>query len=244
MCQSDRTRVEVPCSLKGWPWLDAQNCYVNPEPVSTEPDGSRLWRGRTTGAIFECSPMGPDGVAVGSSWLVWLNYTPAPEPVDPAVLAQRAVDSMQLRAIEIGMAPEPNNADPNILIRMPNQVFAADSGPETTGPNSAEASAGGITVTATAELASVTVDPGDGSDSVPCTTDQLSTSTRALEGADICSVTWEHTSTAQGGGTYDLSVTSSWEVQWSGGGESGAMAFDLVNTRPVAVIDRKVNLVP
>ncbi|WP_143556908.1 hypothetical protein [Serinibacter salmoneus] len=67
---------------------------------------------------------------------------------------------------------------------------------------------------------------------------------RALEGLDICSMGWERTSTAQPGGTYDLTVTSSWQVEWSGGGEAGTMAFDLVNTRPVAVIDRKVNLVP
>ncbi|WP_143556906.1 hypothetical protein [Serinibacter salmoneus] len=197
------------------------------------------------GGMFRCYIGGPEQGAGANFILISLPVAPpATTPPSPALLAQRAVDSMQLRAIDIGMAPEPDNADPNILIRMPNQVFAADSGPETTGPNSAEASAGGITVTATAELASVTVDPGDGSATTPCTTDQLSTSTRALEGADVCSVVWERTSTAQPGGTYDLAVTSSWQVEWSGGGEAGTIAFDLVNTRPVAVIDRKVNLVP
>lgn len=142
------------------------------------------------------------------------------------------------------MAPEPDNADPNILIRMPNQVFAADAGPQTTGPNSASASAGGVTVTATASLVEVMVDAGDGTPSVACTADQLATEQRALEGAGICSVAWERTSYEQPAGVYALTVSSSWEVEWSGGGESGMIPLDLVNSRDVAVRDRAVVLVP
>lgn len=135
--RSARTVTEIPCEVDGLVWVSASNCYVDPVPISLDEDGS--------GGTFRCYIGGPDQGASGVAITIWLPVAPpaSAAPPSPAVLAQRAVDSMQLRAIEIGMAPEPNNADPNILIRMPNQVFAADSGPETTGPNSAEASAGG-----------------------------------------------------------------------------------------------------
>lgn len=46
------------------------------------------------------------------------------------------------------------------------------------------------------------------------------------------------------GGVYALTVSSSWEVEWSGGGESGVIPLGLVNSRDVAVRDRAVVLVP
>lgn len=101
-----------------------------------------------------------------------------------------------------------------------------------------------ITVTAHGKLAGIDIDPGDGSAPLTCTATELAATQRALEGPGICSVTWERTSTDQPRGTYPLTVTTHWEITWSGGGEAGVITFDLTNTRPVAVRDRKVNLVP
>lgn len=217
-------------------------CYLANEPLSTDPtDGSSLWQGRTDGAIHMClSDLTGFGTA---NWPVWVAPAEEAGP-SPAELAQQAVDSMELRAVEIGMAPEPDNADPNILIRMPNQVYASNAGPSALGPTSASASAGGITVTAEGRPTGIDIDPGDGSAPFSCTTTELAATQRALEGPGICSVTWERTSTEQPDGTYPLTVTTHWEVTWEGGGESGVITFDLTNTRPVAVRDRKVNLVP
>lgn len=217
-------------------------CYLDPEPLSTDPsDGLAAWDGHTDGAIHECRSDVPGVLTI--TWPVWVAPAADAGP-SPAELAQQAVDSMELRAVEIGMAPEPNNADPNILIRMPNQVYATNAGPNALGPRSASASAGGITVTAHGKLAGIDIDPGDGSAPLTCTATELAATQRALEGPGICSVTWERTSTDQPRGTYPLTVTTHWEITWSGGGEAGVITFDLTNTRPVAVRDRKVNLVP
>lgn len=232
----------IDCTSGEYVWRADHMCYLDPEPLSTDPtDGLPAWNGQTDGAIHMCFS---DTFGGGSAnWPVWVAPAEEAGP-SPAELAQQAVDSMELRAVEIGMAPEPDNADPNILIRMPNQVYATNAGPNALGPTSASASAGGITVTAEGRPTGIDIDPGDGSAPFSCTTTELAATQRALEGPGICSVTWEHTSTEQPDGTYPLTVTTHWEVTWEGGGESGVITFDLTNTRPVAVRDRKVNLVP
>ena len=62
---------------------------------------------------------------------------------------QIAIENMHLRAIDIGIAPEPG-PDSIGLVGMPVWMWAANPDEHTVGPITESASAGGITVTATA----------------------------------------------------------------------------------------------
>ena len=72
---------------------------------------------------------------------------------------------MHLSAIDIGIAPKPG-PDSVGLVGMPVWMWAKNPSDQTVGPLTATASAGGITITATATLFRITWDMGDGTEVV------------------------------------------------------------------------------
>src|SRR3546814_3167632 len=68
---------------------------------------------------------------------------------------------MALRAIDVGITPEPG-ANRIGLVGMPVCIWAANPDDNTYGPITATASAGGITITATANVRKVTWQMADG----------------------------------------------------------------------------------
>lgn len=149
-------------------------------------------------------PEGPPGGAVA---------------VDPAVLAQEALDKMLLRPPEIGITPKPGGMG---LVGMPVYLWT-ERAPETYGPNVASASAGGITVTATAKVAKIVWQMGDGK-TVTCTTP--GTPYKAAYGtkpSPDCGHRYAKPSVA-GAGTYHVVATSTWTIDWQATtGQSGQM---------------------
>ncbi|MFC7512143.1 ATP/GTP-binding protein [Streptomyces thermocarboxydus] len=133
---------------------------ADPQP----PAGSLDWQGHEPGdgAVYEqtCGWGGVDGDVIVR--MVWLADPPPQETVDPAVLAQRAVDSMTLLG--------PDIASPRVAgkytVGVPMWMWVNRSA-TTYGPNTASASAGGITVTATAKVSKIVWKMGDGA-SVTC----------------------------------------------------------------------------
>ncbi|MFG2440566.1 ATP/GTP-binding protein [Streptomyces sp. NPDC048508] len=139
--------------------------------------------------------------------------------VDPAQLAQQAVDSMTLLGPEIQIRPRPSGQG---VVGMPVWMWTTKSA-ETYGPNSASASAGGMTVTAIAKVKRIVWNLGDGS-SVTCTT----AGTRyekefGKKDSPDCGTRYKEPSTTMPGGRYHVTATSTWQVDWqvNGGGESG-----------------------
>lgn len=181
---------------------------AEPQP----PAGSLDWEGHEPGdgAVYEesCTYTGVDDYVVTT--MVWADEQPQGGGVDPAVLAQQAVDEMLLRGPEIGITPKPGGKG---VVGMPVYMWT-EEGPETYGPNVASASAGGITVTATAKVTKIVWNMGDGK-TVACTT--AGTPYKAEYGkkpSPDCGHRYTVPSSTTGSGTFHVTATSTWTIDW------------------------------
>ncbi|WP_240435009.1 ATP/GTP-binding protein [Streptomyces sp. YIM 130001] len=143
------------------------------------------------------------------------------EEVDPAQLAQQAVDKMLLRGADIGITPKPGGKG---VVGMPVYLWT-DTGPETYGPNVATASAGGVTVTATAKVSRIDWDMGDGK-TVTCTTAGTPYKTAyGKKPSPDCGHRYEQPSSSTASGKFHVTATSTWSIDWqvTGSGEAGEL---------------------
>ena len=204
---------EVPCSNPELgTWSNARACYIkaeSPPPPLTD----AAWNGNTTGSIYRCSS---SGIWSGpGSYLFWADTAPGVVP-DPRVLAQQAVTQMRLRAVTIGMAPDPSPGSVG-LVGLPIWLWVASPDQSTWGPNTKTASAGGYSVTATGKVTQVVWSMGDGG-TVACTSTGTSyTDSFGMSASPDCGYRY----TKQG--TYTVTATSYWTINWSGIGESGVI---------------------
>ncbi len=204
---------EVPCSNPELgTWSNARACYIkaeSPPPPLTD----AAWSGNTTGSIYRCSA---SGIWSGpGSYLFWADTAPGVVP-DPRVLAQQAVTQMRLRAVTIGMAPDPSPGSVG-LVGLPIWLWVASPDQSTWGPNTKTASAGGYSVTATGKVTQVVWSMGDGG-TVACTSTGTSyTDSFGMSASPDCGYRY----TKQG--TYTVTATSYWTINWSGIGESGVI---------------------
>ena len=124
---------------------------------------------------------------------------------------------MDLKAVRIGIAPKPDD-DSIGIVGMPVWMWARQPDAETVGPATATASAGGITVTATASLLKVTWSMGDGA-KVVCTTAGTPYKPEfGMQSSPDCGHTYQTSSAGQEGDRFTVTATSSWVVSWSGAG--------------------------
>lgn len=195
------------------------NCtyeLADPQP----PAGSADWEGHAPGdgAVYErtCRP-GQEGYIVVQ--MVWLAEPPGgEEAVDPAVLAQQAVDKMTLLGPDIA-SPRPAG---KYVVGVPMWLWVNQSA-TTYGPNTASASAGGVTVTATANVSKIDWRMGDGS-TVTCNGPGTPYSGSAgMAESPTCGHVYARTSAGAAGGKYTVTATSTWTIDWQGGGASGQL---------------------
>ena len=223
---------EVPCSSSdGW-WVQSQQCYakvLQPKPPFSDP----AWGGRTTGQVYECTrPVGIGPVSGVAFWL-WLATPPNGAPPDPQVLARQAVARMNLRAISIGIVPEPGAGSVGI-IGMPTWMWAQNPGATTWGPQTQSASVGGFTVTATAKAERTVWTMGDGA-TVTCTgPGTVYADSYGKQSSPTCG----HTYTRQG--TYTVRATTYWVVTWVGIGLSGTIPLDFTDTTTITMGEAQV----
>ena len=189
---------------------------ADPQP----PAGSLDWQGHEPGdgAVYEqtCGWGGVDGDVIVR--MVWLADPPPQETVDPAVLAQRAVDSMTLLG--------PDIASPRVAgkytVGVPMWMWVNRSA-TTYGPNTASASAGGITVTATAKVSKIVWKMGDGA-SVTCNGPGTPyTSSQGMAESPTCGHVYSKTSAGAQNGKFPVTATSTWTINWQGGGQAGQL---------------------
>lgn len=198
---------------------DPQPWIGDPVWAGHRPEDGTVW-------TFTCPRPAGFGPGVWSGLIFLANGagSPAAPAVDPRVLAQQAIASMTLRAPEIRMAPPPGSASG--LVGLPVWMWVERSA-DTIGPARASASAGGVTVTAVAQVSRVFWDMGDGS-TVTC---GLGTPYREGAGSTSpdCGYVYAQASRRHvpGGGPWPITATSAWTITWSGGGLSGTETLEL-----------------
>ncbi|MGY9067022.1 ATP/GTP-binding protein [Streptomyces sp. CAS3] len=189
---------------------------VDPKP----PAGWPGWKGadpkRNDAYFYGCTDGGldnPDGFVVAP-----LGRPPAPR-VDPRQLAQRAVDSMTLLGPDIASP----HAAGKYTVGVPMWMWVKESA-TAYGPNTASATAGGITVTATAKVSKIVWTMGDGA-SVTCLGPGTAyTPVEGMAQSPTCGHVYSRTSAGADNGKFALTATSTWTINWQGGGQAGQLS--------------------
>jgi len=211
----------VPCTTEYGYW--SGGCYirlVDPEP----PAGDPSWEGHEygDGAVYNCyQPQ--TGILI----TIWSQDPPpdagaGPTPRD---VAQLAIKQMRLSAITIGIAPEPG-PDSIGMVGMPVWMWAKAPNDHTVGPITATASAGGLSITATAKVLRVTWDMGDGTEVVCTTAGTPYQPSYGRKDSPDCGHTYTKSSAHEPGEAYTVTATSSWVITWEGAGQTGTIRLN------------------
>lgn len=211
----------VPCTSEHGVWSERWNCYMRlaePQPPATAGE----WDGHQPGdgAIYECRI--PSGGLQGGIWLAEPPSAADAGP-SPGEVAQIAVKRMNLRAIEIGMSPSPDGAG---VVGQPTWLWVQDPGEPTTGPIERTATAGSVTVTATARLERIVWDMGDGTQVVCTGPGTPYAASHGRSASPDCGHTYTRESGYESGQRYTVTATSEWAVTWTGEGQTGSLDLD------------------
>lgn len=228
----------VPCSSEYGYWSNGYHCYIqlaDPQPGPGDP----FWEGAYLdyGAVYSCYQPQTDLLI-----LVWSADPPPNSGAGPTPreVAQLAIEDMKLTAINIGIAPKAEDGSVG-LVGMPVWMWAADPGEHTWGPITASASAGGITVTATARVHKVTWDMGDGK-KVTCTS--AGTPYKAVYGSKKspdCGHVYMASSSSKPDHKFTVTATSDWIIEWEGAGQTGTIRLNgLVREAQIAIGEAQV----
>jgi hypothetical protein len=228
----------VPCTSEHGYWSNSYHCYIallDPQPPASYPE----WQGHEPGdgAIYSCYQPQTDLLI-----LVWSQDPPpnsgsGPTPRD---VAQLAINQMDLRAITIGIAPKAENGRIGI-VGMPIWMWVANPDGHTWGPATASATAGGITVTATARVHQITWDMGDGH-KVTCRT--AGTPYKPEYGnrnSPDCGYVYTTSSSPKPDHKFTVTATSDWVIEWAGAGQTGTIRLNgLVREAQIAIGEAQV----
>lgn len=221
--------------------------YTAPTPEGgyfQQPSMDHPYDGHTDGRVVACYASVANGSVrrTGGRAMPWWTASGG-VVVDPAQLAQQAVEQMGLRVPAIGMTGgEP--PDGMQIVGMPAWLWAADPGESTTpgvggiGTITRSASAGGVTVTATGRLDRTVWSLGDGA-TVTCSGARAAGT--PYEGrydkqpSPTCGHTYTRTSAGQPNEAFTVTVTAYWVVDWSGGGQTGTINVQRSRNTPKQV---------
>lgn len=188
------------------------------------------------GAVYQV--LCPGTARVGTVWIP--AGQPAEPQIDPEVLARRAADSMKLVGPEIASP----RAAGRYVVGMPAWMWV-DESPTTFGPNTATATAGDVSVTATAKVSSIRWNMGDGTE--PETCDGPGTEYQASMGkakSPDCGHVYEQASTTSRGGKFHGTATATWTIDWQvTGAPANAGQFTEVRASQFSVAVHEVQVV-
>ncbi|SHI33903.1 hypothetical protein SAMN02745244_00138 [Tessaracoccus bendigoensis DSM 12906] len=145
-------------------------------------------------------------------------------------MARRLLASIEFQSPEMGMFPKGDSLQHMGLVGWNMWLWAAPSSQLQWGPVTDSISESGITVTLTAEVDSMEWDMGDGT-TISCGKGRA-WSQQVTGGRNVPSPECGHV--YSGDGRYTVTATSNWDVEWSGGGQSGSLPFTL--SRDAAVV--------
>nr|WP_107905383.1 ATP/GTP-binding protein [Streptomyces chartreusis] len=206
---------------------------MDPQP----PPGSVFYQGEGKVVYLKTCPDG-DPATLDNAVAVGVEPGDDVPVVDPAVLAQQAVDKMKLAGPDIA---SPQGAG-RYVVGMPMWMWV-DESPTAFGPNSASASAGGVTVTATAKVTKIDWSMGDGSTVTCAGPGTKYTASYGKQESPTCGHTYDRVSASKPAGRYAVTATSTWAINWQvagGGGETGQLTETRQTTAQVAIGELQV----
>ncbi|WP_245238521.1 ATP-binding protein [Streptomyces sp. MZ04] len=210
----------MPCSYGGNKFDERSKCYYG-KPGVQPPKSDPVWKGHKNGAIYLRACMDGSGglPGMGQTDFFWSATDPLAAAQGPTAeeLAQQALSKMRLDGAKIGQAPRAGSKG---LIGMPVWMWTEET-PNTWGPLSTTAAAGGLSVTATAEVKHIAWSMGDGR-TVTCT--KPGTPYRPSYGKKDSPDCGHRYTKVPKSGTYKITATTTWEIEWEAtNGETGAL---------------------
>ncbi|MER5618229.1 ATP/GTP-binding protein [Streptomyces sp. NPDC002215] len=180
------------------------------EKADPQPPAENLaWDGKTPkdGAIYR---VWCEGGRVGVTFVPTGAAGPAAPTIDPELVARRAVDSMRL----VGPKVASPRAAGKYVVGMPMWMWVTRS-TSSYGPATAKATAGGVTVTATAKVSTIRWDMGDGT-TITCHGPGTPYSAdRGKSTSPDCGHRYERSAADQPDGRYKGTATATWTVTWT-----------------------------
>jgi hypothetical protein len=203
----------------------AKPCTYEPlEPPP--PPGDPIWGGQDPAKgtmMFETCP--PD------TTIVYVPNGQVPTQVDPRELARRAIEQMNLLAPPIQTAPAPDSPH-GATLGFPLWMWVR-AGENTTGPILRTATTGAVSVTATAQLASVSWSMGDGHVVTCDGAGTVFSEDQAGKPSPSCGYVYQ--SLPSSGRTFPVTANARWHITWSGGGQTGTQDLTLTSTTQLPV---------
>lgn len=225
-------------------WSRADECYWSLQDPQEEPPAGK---NPEDGAWYDCSRPIPDRTApgrAGSNFTVtseWRETAPTDVvEMTPGQAAQILVASFQLQGIDPGMVPRYDQGQEG-TVGMPVWMWVRNTSDTLAwGPYTRSEQIGGLAMSATARVASVTWHMGDGK-TVVCTGPGTPyQEAYGKQPSPDCG--YKYTSR----GTYQVTAVTNWEVSWTGpGGASGMIPTTTQTTVDVPVGSlQAVNVAP
>jgi hypothetical protein len=225
--------VAVACYLPNLGYY-SNGCYYQRRDPQPDP-GSPIWGDHKPGdgAFYDvyCA-RGPAPWGSGSVVFTAGEWIPI-GGLSPEQLADQALAKIRLDNPAIHMTPTPGGAGG--LVGLPVWLWTP-SGVHTWGPLSASASSGPITVRIRASVSHIAWQMGDGHH-VTCT--GAGTAYTAADGgksSPTCGYRYLRPSTNKPGSTYHVVATTTWNVVWNGGGQSG-----VITATRTSAVDIRIN---
>ncbi|ROO52719.1 hypothetical protein EDC02_7660 [Micromonospora sp. Llam0] len=210
-CHDSSGRL-VPCFVEGKGWWGGDGCYYQ------HATGDDLAFAEALGGPVPPPAywyLGTCGDPIDDWWPSgYTRFSVFGPNIGIELLAAEAVKRLTLPAPQIGVNPDAGAQ----MVFVPTWLWVE---PATFTSRSATASLGGLSVTAVATPARVTWTTGDGT-SVMCGrgTPWTPGGDPAAESPD-CGHTYTTTSHSQAGGIFTVRATVTWDISWSGGGQTG-----------------------
>ena len=234
--------VPIDCSSDLGSWSNKFQCWLrrlDPQPPKTD----FRWDGHTDGVLYWCTVPGAGGDANGgnhgngSRW-VWLPGDEEAGFVDLGKLLDEVVEVMHLEAPTIMMTPR--GEDRPAVVGVNTWMWIANQGPHGFGPITRSASAGSVTLTATARTEKIVWEMGDGT-TITCANPGTEwTASRGTGPSPTCGHRYEQSSLGAPNDRFTVTATAHWQVDWAGAGQTGSLSFTMSRSRQLEVTEVQV----